>query len=81
MEEKRPDEDQTGSAFSIGQGYALGITVLSISAQMVVFPLLGLWVDKKLGTGVLFGVIGFAAGFYATLSQLIRLVNRPKNKK
>lgn len=81
MEEERQDENQTDGAFSIGRGYALGITVLSISAQMVVFPLLGLWVDSKLGTGVLFGAIGFVAGLYATLSQLIRLVNRPEDKK
>lgn len=66
---------------AIGHGYALGLTVLSISAQMLVFPLVGFWIDGKLGTGMLFGVIGFAAGFYATLSQLMRLAKRSTDEE
>lgn len=81
MGDESKDEKQANNAASIGQGYALGITVVSISAQMVVFPVLGLWVDSNLGTGILFGSLGFVAGMYATLSQLIRLVNRPNRKE
>ncbi len=58
---------------SLGKGYALAMTVLSASALLVIFPLCGLWVDRQLETGILFGILGFVAGFYAMISHLTRL--------
>lgn len=55
------------------RGYGVAIQVISASALMVVFPLLGLWLDRKIGTGLLFAGIGLAIGFYATISQLIHI--------
>lgn len=65
----KPDE----LASSAARGYAIAMQVIGASALMVVFPLSGRWVDGKLGTGVLFLLIGFAIGFYAAISQLIRI--------
>lgn len=57
----------------IARGYAVGMSVLAISAQIVVFPLIGFYIDGKLHTGALFGGIGFAVGLYTAITQLIRL--------
>ena len=73
---KAGDKTARKDAESLARGYALGVTVLSISSLLVVCPVLGLWLDSRFGTGMLFGAIGFAVGLYATVSQLIRLVNR-----
>ncbi len=70
------DGDKQNASASLGKGYALGLTVLSISAQIVVFPLAGLWVDKQLGTGMLFGAVGFVAGMYSAIRQLLQLTKK-----
>ncbi|MDR0870740.1 MAG: AtpZ/AtpI family protein [Planctomycetaceae bacterium] len=67
---------------SIAHGYAVGVSVLAISAQIVVFPLLGFWVDSKLHTSFVFGALGFVIGLYTAVRQLIRLTqNDPPLKK
>lgn len=66
---------------SLAKGYALGVTVFSISVQIVIFPLLGLWIDKQFGTGILFGTLGFFAGLYSAISQLLRLSKKTDKPK
>lgn len=58
---------------TIGRGYALGMSVLSISLLFVLCPLGGHWVDGKLGTGGIFAAMGFALGLFTGIHQLIRL--------
>lgn len=58
---------------SAGRGYALGMMVFAISSQMFLFPLAGLWLDRQVGTGLLFAALGLAVGMYTAISQLMRL--------
>jgi F0F1-type ATP synthase assembly protein I len=41
--------------------------------EMVVPPLLGLWVDSKLGTRFVFVCVGGVLGFYASMMSLLRV--------
>jgi len=45
----------------------------AIAVEMVVPPLLGLWVDSKLGTRFVFICVGGVLGFYAGMMSLLRL--------
>lgn len=51
----------------------IGVQALAISIEMVLIPAAGLWLDSKLGTGVLFGGIGLVLGMFVGIKQLIRL--------
>jgi hypothetical protein len=46
-------------------------TIMTISAEMVVPGLIGYWVDQRLGTRVLFLLIGLAAGCTAAALSLV----------
>jgi F0F1-type ATP synthase assembly protein I len=46
---------------------------ISIAAEMVVPGLIGLWIDRKLGTVMLFLVLGVALGMTLGLIHLVRL--------
>ncbi len=48
-------------------------TIMTISAEMVVPGLMGYWVDKWLGTRVLFLLAGFALGGTLAALQLMRI--------
>jgi F0F1-type ATP synthase assembly protein I len=48
-------------------------TVMTISAEMVVPGLMGYWVDQRLGTRVLFLLVGFALGGTLATLQLMRI--------
>ncbi|HBT76365.1 MAG TPA: hypothetical protein DEB39_05435 [Planctomycetaceae bacterium] len=67
---KEEREKWTASA---AKGYAIGFQVLAASLQMVVFPLVGNWLDDKLGTAPWCMLIGLASGVYATFSQLMSI--------
>ena len=49
-------------------------TIMTISAEMVVPGLLGYWVDQRLGTRVLFLLLGFALGGTLATLALMRIV-------
>jgi ATP synthase protein I len=50
--------------------------ITSIVLEMVLPGVLGYWVDQKLGTRVLFLIIGVILGFVGGLWQLIRLTKQ-----
>jgi F0F1-type ATP synthase assembly protein I len=54
----------------------IGLSVISISAQFVIIPAIGLWIDRQCGTGVLFAAIGLALGMFTGIRQLMRLNHR-----
>jgi hypothetical protein len=56
---------------------AWAATIMTISAEMVVPGLIGYWLDQRLGTRVLFLLIGLAAG--CTVAAL-SLVNATKKR-
>jgi len=54
--------------------------IMTISLAMVLPGLMGYWVDHKLGTRVLFMLLGFALGSFIAGKQLLAIAN-PKPKK
>jgi F0F1-type ATP synthase assembly protein I len=54
--------------------------ITTVSLEMVLPGLLGLWIDSKLGTKLLFGLVGFAFGMVAGIRHLITMTNSSSNK-
>jgi F0F1-type ATP synthase assembly protein I len=63
-----PIDDRSPQAL----GWALASHVMAISLEMVVPALLGLWIDRKLGTPLVFFVFGSVFGVVAGTVQLLR---------
>jgi F0F1-type ATP synthase assembly protein I len=55
--------------------------VTSIALEMVVPPVLGLWIDRKLDTGFVFVSTGAILGFCAGMLSLIRLAKSATQTK
>lgn len=73
MDSQDRDKRQESDRAALGRGYAIAVHVMAISAMMVIFPLLGHWLDGKWGTAPLLLFGGLIVGIYATFSQLLRL--------
>ena len=74
----RPPEDDR-SAISLA--YAWATRVMVIAAEMVVPGLFGLWIDQKLGTLVLFALLGFAFGITIAIMHLVRMTKPDRDFK
>jgi F0F1-type ATP synthase assembly protein I len=61
---------------SLAAGLAWASLVTSTALQLVVPPVVGLWVDQRYGTGPWGLLIGAVAGFAAFGSSLWRLMRR-----
>jgi hypothetical protein len=53
--------------------------VMTVSLEMVLPGLLGLWIDGRLGTWVVFTLVGFAIGVTAAVWHLIRMTSSSPN--
>jgi len=73
MDAEEDQKNRQNMMQSAGRGYVLGLTAFAISSQIFLFPLAGLWIDRRTGTGLLFAAIGFVLGMVAAISQLMRL--------
>jgi hypothetical protein len=51
-----------------------------VSLEMVLPGLVGNWVDGRLGTKILFTLLGFAAGSTAAVMHLIRMTRADENR-
>ena len=49
---------------------------IQLAVSMLVFVLVGQWVDRKLGTGGIVTVVAAFVGFGGTMYSLIRSLNR-----
>jgi ATP synthase protein I len=49
---------------------------VQLAASMIVFVLIGQWVDRKLGTGGIATIVAAFLGFGGTMYSLIRSLNR-----
>lgn len=65
--------DSSDDRSAMAQGIAWSFQITSIALQMVLPGLLGYWIDQKLGTRMLFLVVGLALGMTLALVHLIRL--------
>ena len=58
---------------------------IQLAGSILLFMLLGYWVDRKLGTGGVFAIVGallgFGAALYAMLRQLARDQKSDKDKQ
>jgi len=54
--------------------------IMTVSLEMVLPGLAGYWIDGKLGTQVLFMLVGFALGGFVAMKHLIALTRKPAQK-
>ena len=53
--------------------------IMAICMMMVVPAAIGIWIDQKLSTFLLFTILGLLFGVFASVVQLIKLVS-PENE-
>ena len=51
-----------------------------VSLEMVLPGLAGYWIDKQLGTAVVFMLLGFAVGSSAAVVHLVRMTRRDQGR-
>ena len=73
MQNGADDSKQDDDRSSLALGYAKAARVFSIGIEMVIPILLGVWLDWKLGTVVLFLLLGVALGMGIAVMQLVRI--------
>jgi hypothetical protein len=71
-----PSDDRS----QIAKAYQWATRIMVVSLEMVLPGLAGNWVDGRLGTKVLFTLLGFAAGCTAAVMHLIRMTRADDNR-
>jgi hypothetical protein len=61
--------------------YQWAARIISLAMEMVAPGLAGLWIDRRLGTKVVFTLLGFAGGVTLAIWQLVRMTSPPKHKR
>lgn len=64
-------DDDTRSPLAIGISWS--VTISGIAIQAVLPCLIGLWLDQKFGTVVVFFFIGLVLGMVSAVMQLVRI--------
>ncbi len=77
--EDRDDREAESRAVASGMEWAMRITVVGF--EMVVPGVLGVWLDEKLGTKLVFTLIGFALGLSWALWHLLKMTGKPGGPK
>jgi hypothetical protein len=72
-----PSDDRSPIALA----YQWAVRIMVVAMTMVLPGLAGHWVDKQLGTVVLFLLIGLGLGCTAATLQLIQISQPPKRPK
>ena len=72
--------DPSDSRSPVAVAAALASTVTTIVAEMAIPPLIGYWLDEKLGTRVLFVTLGAIGGLILGLNGLIRLARSQEHR-
>jgi len=73
------DSDPQDDRSAISVAYAWATRVMVIAAEMVVPGLAGLWIDQKIGSVVVFALLGFAFGITVSIMHLIRMTKTDSN--
>lgn len=68
----QPEAPDDRSAMAVA--FEWSATIMTISLEMVVPGLLGYWLDQRLGTRVLFLLLGFAVGGVLASLALMKIV-------
>lgn len=65
-----PSDDRS----ALAKAYQWSARIMVVAMEMVLPGLVGYWLDKRLGTVVLFMLLGFGLGSTAAVVHLIRMV-------
>jgi F0F1-type ATP synthase assembly protein I len=60
----------------LARGVEWSTRITSVSLLFVVPGLIGLWVDSRLGTGILFTAVGMILGFVLGFWEIIKVASR-----
>jgi len=71
LSENEPPDDRS----SLARAMVWSSRVTTISLEMAVPGLVGVWLDRRLGTGMLLVVVGVILGFALGMWHLIKLAN------
>ena len=76
-----PSDDRSPAA----KAYQWASRIMFVALEMVLPGLAGYWIDKQLGTRVLFMLVGFAFGSTAAVIHLVRMtradLTRTRNER
>jgi hypothetical protein len=73
------DIDPQDDRSAISVAYAWATRVMVIAAEMVVPGLAGVWIDQKIGSVVVFALLGFAFGITISIMHLVRMTKTDSN--
>ena len=71
-----PSDDRTQTA----KAYQWATRIMVVALEMVLPGLAGSWVDRQLGTKILFTLLGFAGGCTAAVMHLIRMTRADEQR-
>ena len=60
----------------VAKAYGWAARIMTVALEMVVPGVLGIWIDRQLGTVALFTVIGFGLGLSLGMWHLLRMTAR-----
>ena len=69
MTEVAPDDRRP----PLAQAAAWASRVMTVALEMVLPGVVGIWIDRRLGTQVLFTLLGFAGGLTFAIWQLLKM--------
>jgi len=75
--DRHPQDDRS----AISLAYAWATRVMVIAAEMVVPGIVGVWIDRKLGTLLVFALAGFALGITLAIMHLVRMTKSDTDSK
>lgn len=71
-----PSDDRSQTA----RAYQWATRIMIVSLEMVLPGLAGNWVDRQIGTVILFTLLGFAGGCTAAVMHLIRMTRADEKR-
>jgi F0F1-type ATP synthase assembly protein I len=72
-----PSDDRSSAAIA----YQWASRIMVVALEMVLPGLAGYWLDKQLGTVVLFMLVGFSLGCTAAVIHLVRMTRADEQKQ
>jgi ATP synthase protein I len=71
-------KEQADDRSSLALGLEWSSRITTVALEMVVPALIGYWIDLKLGTRLVFLILGTALGFVTGLMSLLRMTRSAK---
>lgn len=74
-------ENSPDDRSAVARAYQWASRIMVVSLEMVLPGLAGYWIDTKLGTVVLFTLVGFGFGTTAAVVHLIQMTRNDAQRK